>query len=293
MKIDVEPGKYIVAVSGGIDSIVLLDVLSKQAKLDLVVAHFDHGIRKDSGLDRDFLETVAREKGLDFISEEGRLGPDTSEEAAREARYKFLKNVQKKHNAAAVITAHHQDDLVETAVLNLLRGTGRKGLISLRSRPGILRPFLDKPKKDLIKYAKSNNLSWREDPTNVDQRYYRNFIRHSILPGLPRHDRDKLLNIIQNASSRGQQIDKIMDDILDTSIDEDSISRSWLASLPHSVVKELLTHWLRKHAISFDKDMIERLSVRVRTLSKGKQVDVSGGWVFASGDHSIRLIRAK
>lgn len=291
MKVDVEPGKYIVAVSGGVDSIVLLDVLSKRPELELVVAHFDHGIRKDSHQDIDFVKKLASRKGLEFATDEGRLGPGASEEAARKARYEFLKKVQKKHNADAVITAHHQDDLVETAALNLFRGTGPKGLSSMKSRPGVLRPLLDKPKKDLIKYAKANNLSWRDDPTNLDQKYYRNFIRHSILPKLPSRDKNKLLNIIQDASSRDREIDEITSDLLDTSIDEDSISRLWLASLPHPVVKELLTHWLRKHAISFDRDMIDRLSVRVRTLPKGKRADVSGGWAFVGDDHKIRLQR--
>src|SRR5438445_4950610 len=115
-----KPGSYAVAVSGGVDSVVLLDILAKRDDLELAVAHFDHGIREDSVEDRHFVEGLAKNYGLPFIYEEGSLGPKSSEAEAREARYKFLRQAQKKAGAKAIITAHHQDDLLETAILNML-----------------------------------------------------------------------------------------------------------------------------------------------------------------------------
>src|SRR5688572_27728765 len=133
MKINVAPGKYIVAVSGGVDSMVLLHLLSQHSQSELIVAHFDHGIRPDSAEDRKLVEKTAKKYGLEFVYREGELGPGASEAEAREARYGFLQIIKVKHNAKAIVTAHHQDDMLETAIINMLRGTGRKGLSSLVS----------------------------------------------------------------------------------------------------------------------------------------------------------------
>src|SRR5579884_3654782 len=116
MEIQLEPGAYVVAVSGGVDSVVLLDLLTKNHNLKLTVAHFDHGKRKDSASDRHFVQKLAEKHGLSFVYAEGRLGLGASEAAARKARYKFLQQVRESAEARAVVTAHHQDDLLETAI---------------------------------------------------------------------------------------------------------------------------------------------------------------------------------
>ena len=142
MKLELEPGVYVVAVSGGVDSMVLLDLLRRQKDLKLVVAHLDHGIRSDSDLDRQLVQQVASKHGLAFVYNTAQLGPGASEALARKARYNFLRRVQLATNATAIVTAHHQDDLIETAILNLLRGTGRKGLSSLGDDKHLRRPLL-------------------------------------------------------------------------------------------------------------------------------------------------------
>lgn len=291
MKVELEPGKYAVAVSGGVDSVALLDMASKLPEAELVVAHFDHGIREDSAKDREFVRGLAKRYGLKFEAAEGRLGPDASEEKARAARYQFLKSIQKKHGAKAIVTAHHRDDMLETAIINLLRGTGPRGLSSLRSRPGVLRPFLNRTKAEIIDYARENNLKWREDPTNLDQRYLRNYIRHSVLPKISAAQRKKLGQIIDKSGIETDEIESLAGSLLDTSIDGDRVSREWVASLPHTVARELLAHWLRSRGIAFDGRTLERLSVSLKTLKKGKKVDISQGWVFAVGEHTIRLER--
>ncbi len=169
--------KYIVAVSGGIDSVVLLDILSRQKDLDLIVAHLDHGIRDDSHLDREFVSKLADKYDLPFESKREDLGPNTNEETARIYRYKFLRGLAKKHGAK-IITAHHADDVVETIAINLSRGTGWRGLAVLDS--DITRPLTDKTKLDIIEYAKKNNLKWHDDSTNVDDKYLRNRIRKNL-----------------------------------------------------------------------------------------------------------------
>src|SRR4051794_19867846 len=119
-----KPGSYVVAVSGGVDSMALLHYLQTRPGIKLTVAHFDHGIRDDSPEDRKLAQEVAKSYKLPFVYHEGRLGGEASEATARAARYDFLNKVRRSSQAQAIITAHHQDDLLETAILNMLRGTG-------------------------------------------------------------------------------------------------------------------------------------------------------------------------
>src|SRR6185369_2891937 len=122
MQLKVRPGKYVVAVSGGVDSMVLLELLRQKPKLELIVAHFDHGIRPESGEDRKLVQRIAKHYELPFVYVEGHLGASASEALAREARYAFLRKVQAEQGAEAIITAHHQDDMLETAIMDLMRG---------------------------------------------------------------------------------------------------------------------------------------------------------------------------
>lgn len=167
--------KYIVAVSGGVDSMVLLDMMVRSGTGELVVAHFDHGIRDDSRLDAQLVSEVAKKHGLVFETRREELGAGASEALARERRYAFLRHLAKKHTAQ-IVTAHHLDDLVETIAINFTRGTGWRGLAALDS--DVLRPLIDMDKKALLTYAEKQGVQWREDSTNQSAAYLRNRLRH-------------------------------------------------------------------------------------------------------------------
>lgn len=206
-KIKLKPGTYIVAVSGGVDSVVLLDLLNKQPDLKLIVAHFNHGIRSDSTKDAKYVEDLAGQYSLQFELGSAELGQDASEEQARDARYKFLNKVKSQYNALQIITAHHSDDVVETIIINLIRGTGWRGLSSLRSTDHLARPLLDFTKKDILDYAKDNNLQWVEDSTNKDLKYLRNEIRHKIVTKMSTKQRQHFLDLYQSQLSLTDEID--------------------------------------------------------------------------------------
>ena len=174
MSILIHPGTYVVAVSGGVDSVVLLDYMAGHPEYKLIVAHFDHGIRDDSHEDEMFVRSLAEKYGLPFESKREELGKRASEELARCRRYAFLRLVAKKHGAL-IATAHHADDAVETIAINLIRGTGWRGLAVLDS--DIIRPLLDMGKQEILDYATSHNLQWHEDSTNASDTYLRNRIR--------------------------------------------------------------------------------------------------------------------
>lgn len=194
-----QPGKYVVAVSGGVDSMVLLDMLSRQPQLELVVAHFNHGIR-GAAADRDeaLVAERARHYNLPYTSDRAMLGTTASEADARVSRYEFLLRAKRESQARAIVLAHHQDDIIETMLINLIRGTGWRGLCSLRTHEIIVRPLLQYDKAAIRSYAHEHHIKWREDQTNRDEHYLRNHIRHTLLPQLMRRDptiKSKLLDL--------------------------------------------------------------------------------------------------
>ena len=131
--------RYVVAVSGGVDSVVLLHQMVQDGGSELVVAHFDHGIREDSDLDAQFVRELAQSYRLPCEVRREELGSGASEELARNRRYAFLREVAKKHRAT-IVTAHHMNDIPETIAINLTRGTGWRGLAVLGS--DVHRPLL-------------------------------------------------------------------------------------------------------------------------------------------------------
>lgn len=253
----------------------LLDMLVQKPGLKLTVAHFDHGIREDSKHDRLLVQSMARYYGLPFVYDEGRLGSGVSEATARTARYRFLHGVRELAKADAIITAHHQDDLLETAILNLMRGTHRHGLSSLKSRPGVMRPLLHVPKQDIIDYAKQQRLLWQEDATNRDTTYLRNHIRHKVVPRFGELERMKFLAHIGVVKSLNRQIDHVVINYLHMQPAVDVLDRHWFVMLPHVVAREVLASWLRLRGIKdINKKQLERLVGVAKTLRPGKRADI-------------------
>lgn len=277
MKVNLPKGKYIVAVSGGVDSMVLLELLSKQG-IDLVVAHFDHGIRPDSHKDEELVRQVAKRNELPFEASKGRLGAKASEEQARDARYEFLNAVKSKYRADKIITAHHQDDLIETAFINLIRGTGRLGLSSITNNPDIFRPLLDMPKSDITKYAIKHNINWREDPTNEDERYLRNFIRRQIMPKLSAKQRQDIIKGINKATVTNRLINQEVANLLQKSTTNGIIKRDMFIAFPDEISREVLTAFLRQEKIrQFDEKTIQNLTVAIKTAKPNTSLDVTKG----------------
>lgn len=275
MDIAVAPGRYVVAVSGGVDSMALLHSLQSRPGLKLTVAHFDHGIRPDSKNDRFLVQTAARGMGLPFVYHEGRLGAGTSEDTARRARYEFLQAVRAASGASHILTAHHRDDVLETVILNLMRGTGRKGLSPMSGRSNVMRPLLHLTKDQLIQYAKLQGLKWQEDPTNADTRYLRNYIRHIVLPSLDENARQQLLDYSTKTSLLNQQIDEQLIHYLHLQPGLKVLERHSFIMLPHTVAREVMTYWLRNLGVQgLDRRTIERLVNAAKTYSAGKYADL-------------------
>lgn len=255
--------KYVLAISGGIDSMALLDLVANDyggfrrqhfASVkwpdDFVVAHFDHGIRgNESHNDAEFVRTTVWQRyGLLVQIGCGELPADTSEEVARRARYQFLNQVVERWDdegvATMIVTAHHRDDLLETVVMNLIRGTGWRGLAPMSQR-NVIRPLLGWSKVDIARYALEHNLAWREDQTNYLTKYFRNRLR-GALAGCSEVDKQQLVNLVLQQISLRKQIDSEADEyILRHVMHDDSnnalcIRRYDLIMLPSGVARQVL-----------------------------------------------------
>lgn len=290
MQVNVGAGTYVVAVSGGVDSMVLLDILRTRPGLKLIVAHFDHGIRDNSAEDRKLVQHIAKRHKLPFVHKNGQLGPNTSSAAARAARYEFLHQTLKASNARAIITAHHQDDLLETAILNLMRGTGRRGLSSLKSSDIIVRPLMNYTKNQLKEYAASRSLAWREDPSNNTDRYTRNYIRHHILPKFSDGQKAQMLILIKDLQKLNEETDRHIINMLHSQPELSRLDRRWFIGLPHDVAKEVAHAWLQRHNIrNLTRKTIERLIVLMKTGRPGIRSDIDHKHVLAVSVDSLAL----
>ena len=186
----IEPGeKVLLAVSGGIDSMVmlhLLKTLSKELNFNIYVAHLDHAIRKNSERDANFVRRICREWNLECTVERRKVERgkgESLEEAARRVRYGFLREVKEKVGAKKIATAHHMLDLVETMIYRILRGVGPLSLYSIRAKEkDLIRPLLILKREEIEMYAKEKGVPFVQDETNFDLTIRRNYIRHRVIP---------------------------------------------------------------------------------------------------------------
>lgn len=295
--VELPVGTHVVAVSGGVDSVALLHLLAELRRNNpgsyrFIVAHFDHGIRPDSAEDRRFVQSLARHYGLPFVYERVELGAGASETAARRARYQFLRAAQRSSGAHSIITAHHQDDVIETALLNMLRGTKGRGLHSLSSTTTLQRPLLGFSKKQLMKYAQANGLVWREDSTNADEAIIRNYVRSRVVAPLGVTHRSQLLKHIERARVLNAEIDLHITNYLHLQPGLDALNRPSFIELPHAVSREVLATWLRRRTkqVELNKKLVERLVVAAKIARSGSQTDIAGGYRLEFSPQTITLV---
>jgi tRNA(Ile)-lysidine synthase len=249
------PGAAVLAVSGGPDSLVLLDLLHAAAPalgLTLVVAHVDHGIQADSRTVGQTVRTIAAGYGLPFEMGELRLGAGATETVARRARYAWLRALQARRGARYLVTAHHQDDQVETVLLRVLRGSAPAGLagMSARARGGLVRPLLAFTRAEIAAHARARGLAAHDDPANRDPAHLRSWVRASLLPllesrlGGAARVRSDLLRLGRHAAAERRAWDGVVQVVPDLALQITargfSVARGGLARYDDDVAVALL-----------------------------------------------------
>ena len=268
---DLPRGSHVVAVSGGIDSSVLLHMLqSRRGGSEFIVAHVDHGIRDDSGDDARFVMGLAAQYGLECVGVSLRLGPAASEDTARTARYGWLKMIAKERKAT-LITAHHLDDVVGSVAINLHRGTRWRGL-AVMSDAAIVRPLLGMTKAELREYALQHRLEWVEDSSNCSPAYTRNRLRGAI-ERLPASKKRNLLAMRNSQLSLRRHID----DELESIWEQAGYSRYFYTMVPQKAAIELLRHSL-EHSTGIAPTYVtaERIITALKSARPGAMIDVDG-----------------
>lgn len=181
--------KLLVAVSGGLDSMVLVHLL-QQLDYDISIAHCNFNLRgEESDGDEDFITTYAKKNNLEFFVTNFNTALFASynklsiQVAARQLRYLWFDELLCENNLDYLLTAHHLDDSIETFLINFTRGTGLEGLTGIPEQNGkIVRPLLPFTRDEILAYAKESNIQWREDSSNASDKYLRNKLRHDVVP---------------------------------------------------------------------------------------------------------------
>lgn len=265
--------RYVVAVSGGVDSVVLLDMLAKRQLDLLVVAHFDHGIRQESASDVRFVRGLAKKYGLKFETTREELGASANEALARRHRYIFLREVAAKYDAR-IVTAHHADDALESIALNVQRGTGWRGLAPLGDAT-IVRPLLKFWKNDLYEYAAKHRLEWVEDATNHTDAYARNVLRRRIARELPSETKAALQTLWESQRKLSREIS----DEIATLADSTRIhSRYFMTMIPADTAAELLRLCIiRAGGPSLLRAQADRAITAIRVAKAGSAHHLASG----------------
>ena len=303
--------KIILAVSGGVDSMLLLAQVAERAAREgwldeVVVAQFDHGTRESARADQELVVRKARELGVrcevgrigeglgDGVSSEG--GGFLSEAAARAARYEFLEAVARKYAPAEIWTAQHLDDLVETVAINLLRGTGWRGL-AVMERAGVRRPWLEGTsggraeqgppgRAEIWRQAGERELVFREDPTNQEAIYLRNRVR-ARLAGWSRVRKLELWRRWQRQKELRREIDQLVAELLPAQGAE--WRRSWFWELEPAVARELLRAGLLRTGVRATRPQLEDFRRAILGYAPGRKFNLPGGRLVELGRDSFIL----
>lgn len=278
--------RFILAVSGGVDSITLLHIFSRIIpKENVVIAHINHGLRAQSNKEEQFVASLAKKYGLQFFNKKLEL-KNSSEETARTERYGFLTRVLKENSFDYIVTAHHLNDQIETFLLKLARGSGLINVWGMQQMENnIFRPLLDIPKEEILIYAKKNKLKWMEDKSNKDTRYARNRIRLEIIPQLTKINPD-FLETTQKILKAGSNLavylekksEKALKDVTETNtINLKKFNKIDFEFLQKEVIKRMLHEMTGKKQDIYSKNIEE---VYKLTQAKGSKFTKIRGYAI-------------
>ena len=281
----VKRGDRVVAgLSGGVDSVVLLDLLlraSKKLRFELAALHVNHQINPAAGRWAAFCRAFCKQRGVAFTTVRVKIPRGGSlEAAARDARYRVFAALPADH----VALAHNLDDQAETVLLQLLRGAGVKGMSAMPViRNSILRPLLDIPRSEIEAYARRRKLDWIEDESNADVYYDRNFLRHRVLPLIAERYpayRRTLARASRNLAEAAQLLDDLA--AADAQLTAGGLEISSLRRLSAPRAKNVIRHFLGLHEVTMPN--AARLDESVRQLQSPRAMRTT----IDLGEHLLR-----
>jgi tRNA(Ile)-lysidine synthase len=284
--------RYLIGVSGGRDSIALLHLLVDLGYNKLVVCHLNHQLRGlESRRDARFVEKIARD--LQFDSEIGstdvgalaKQSKLSIETAARFARFAFFIEAARRRRCSRIFLAHHADDLVETALLNLFRGASPGGMAAMRkisvhhigkTRLTILRPLLGVWRSEINSYIGERHLEFREDATNAVLHSSRNKIRHRILPDIENQFGRDVRKTIWRAAQIWSEEEAVLDSLVSSQMTPGThLAVAELGKMPVALQRRAILRWLRAREVTeISFDIVERVRSLIEPGTKAAKVNL-------------------
>jgi len=271
--------RLLLGISGGVDSMVLLNLMMRYAAEfphDLAIAHVNHCLRPETAeRDEVFVAEFAAKKNLVLYTrrfqvreyaEKEKMG---LEEAARNLRLQYFRSLKSEYDFSCIVLGHHANDQAETVIMNLMRGSGPRGLAGIKAKAAdIIHPLLFVNKNDIRSYAAANNIDFREDETNFEDIYQRNRIRNKVIPFIEKTVGKSIISTI----CRAAQLQKEVNDLLDNSV-PDIESKTIISCSDTEIILDIY-HFLTYLTAAqkwFLTVMIQRLSGQQNALSYHEQ----------------------
>ncbi|MFI3251952.1 MAG: tRNA lysidine(34) synthetase TilS [bacterium] len=271
---------YIVAVSTGVDSMVLLD-LAIQNNLNIVVCHVNHNKRDSSIKEEIFIKDYCNKNNIKLEILQYHYENNNFQDAARKARYEFFYSAALKYNANKILTAHHSIDNVETILINILRGSNLKGYSGINNTKynevEIERPLITFNKKEIYTYAKQNNITFFEDESNIDNAFLRNNIRNNIIPEL-----EKINQSFDNKFTQySNLLEESFDFIRETSIsyiNENKVNINDYNNLHIAVKKDILNCLFELYNLNTSSTKINDCIRLLENNTPNQSYDIQNGY---------------
>jgi tRNA(Ile)-lysidine synthase len=311
-----EQAKVLVAVSGGTDSVALLDALARwrtgadlpAASRTLFVAHLNHSLRgEESDADEEFVRAAAEQLGLSALIERAAVaaaaqaGRRNLEATARSLRYEFLERAASECGARYVATAHTRDDQVETILLRLLRGSGAAGLRAIRptfqlqSGASLIRPLLDVTRAEVLAHCAHYQLTFKHDSSNDSRDFTRNRVRHELLPLLrtfnPRAG-EALIRAASRAAEDDDFLSALAGEFVAVAAHDDALELHLIADLHAALRRRVLRAWVeaaRGDLRRIDAAHLLALDRLAAGGEGGSYVELPGGWRVRRERGRLRL----
>lgn len=297
--------RILVAVSGGIDSMVLADAMRKYFPPErLIVAHFDHRTRGPaSSEDGDLVEHWARRSNIACFRGERKGEGEVSEASLREERRSYLEEIRVRGNARWIATAHHADDQLETFWLRLLRGTTVSGLGSMRIEHGDwIKPLLHTTRSEIEDYAKRHGIEFREDTSNADPRFLRNRVRRELIPTIrslaEQYGGERMfLEHFSQTLTELQWLDQRIEEQIEQKVEGricfsprwTRLDGLWFSSLSPQWKQRTLRYLLERAGVGrVERSTLNRLLRAIATEAKNSSISGDWEWASSCGYHYVR-----